>query len=244
MGRVIGVVLLMHIVAIGGILAFKWIDKGEMEPTTSVEAPVTLSGPQSAPRRDTPGLDERRNGGKPVIFDHPTMNGYKRYRVGSDESLPQIARAFHASVSEVEKLNSISTGMKLYAGQWLTIPDHRADKSKDPQMIAQIPIAKAQPSSPSPKPFAKKDPSAAPPVSKPAPSKPVQVAKNLLPVAADPKPTGQQTYKVVRGDTAYRISLKYGVSWQKLLEVNGMTDPRELQAGQTITIPASAVGGS
>lgn len=52
-----------------------------------------------------------------------------------------------------------------------------------------------------------------------------------LPVAAE------QTYKVNGGDTAYRIALRFGVTWQELLEFNGLTDPKQLRAGQVLKIP-------
>ncbi len=265
LGRVIGIVLLMHIVAVGGILAFKWIERGDgSEPASFVKwTPTSVTGEKPAAttsassaattRRDTPGLAERRNDGKPVIFDHPTMSGYKRYRVGSSESLAQISRAFNASVSEVEQLNGLPGGAHLYAGQWLTVPDNRADKSRDPEAIAEIPVEVTDRPKPAPVPKPAPAPEPAPerpkvlvsePAPAPVPPKPVEVAKVLKPLPPKPKPTARRTYKVISGDTPYRIALKHGVSWQKLLEVNGLDDPRDLQAGQTIIIPPSPVGGS
>tara|TARA_R110002096_G_scaffold179153_2_gene356125 strand:+ start:6042 stop:6902 length:861 start_codon:yes stop_codon:yes gene_type:complete len=246
-GKVIGVVLMMLIVAIGGILVFKWIEGGDGEPIEPTEKPVALVEPKSEPRRDTPGLAERRNEGKPVIFDHPTMNGFKRYRVGSSETLAQIAKAFSASISEVEKLNNVSSSTRLYAGQWLTIPDNRRDKSRDPEMIVHIPIEpKLRPTS---KKVSTQTASVKPPTSAPvvntakptiaATTSRVATTTALAPHASSSKAAGQKTYKVVSGDTAYRISLKYGITWQKLLEFNGMTDPRELKAGQVLSIPPS-----
>lgn len=45
------------------------------------------------------------------------------------------------------------------------------------------------------------------------------------------------TYKVNAGETAYRIALRHGITWQELLEYNGMSDPKQLRAGQVIKIP-------
>ncbi|MEM1295510.1 MAG: LysM peptidoglycan-binding domain-containing protein [Verrucomicrobiota bacterium] len=237
-GKTIGVVLLMLIVAIGGILLFRGFERSEGEPIEPTEQPVALVEPKSEPRRDTPGLAERRNEGRPVIFDHPTMNGFKRYRVGSSETLAQIAEAFSANIAEVEKLNNVRSGTRLYAGQWLTIPDNRKDKSQDPEMIALIPKPKPPTGRPSP-------PVSAPPLTAPASKKPTAPDMVASPISKpkaastyEPKSSANlRTYKVLSGDTAYRISLKYGITWQELLEFNGMEDPRELKAGQVLKIP-------
>lgn len=239
-GRIIGVVLLMLIVAIGGILVFKGFDRNDGEPIEPAEQPVALVEPKSEPRRDTPGLAERRNGGKPVIFDHPTMNGFKRYRVGSSETLTQIAEAFSANIAEVEKLNNVSTGTRLYAGQWLTIPDNRTDKSSDPEIVALVPTQPklkppVRPPVSAPPVTASKRPNppeaTAAPISRPAP------VKSSAPTSEPKSSVGSRIYKVISGDTAYRISLKYGITWQELLKFNGMEDPRELKAGQVLKIP-------
>jgi lipoprotein NlpD len=42
---------------------------------------------------------------------------------------------------------------------------------------------------------------------------------------------------VAKGDTAYSIARRHKVDWQELLRVNGMSDPRQLRAGQVLRIP-------
>ena len=39
------------------------------------------------------------------------------------------------------------------------------------------------------------------------------------------------------GDTLYRIGLRYGVTWQTLMQHNDMYDPSDLSAGQELKIP-------
>jgi lipoprotein NlpD len=41
------------------------------------------------------------------------------------------------------------------------------------------------------------------------------------------------------GENIYRIAKHYGVSANRLMQVNGISDPRELRVGQTIVIPAA-----
>jgi murein DD-endopeptidase MepM/ murein hydrolase activator NlpD len=47
------------------------------------------------------------------------------------------------------------------------------------------------------------------------------------------------THVVVAGETLYHIANEYGVSVGRLEAANGLTDPRELRVGQTLTIPGS-----
>lgn len=50
----------------------------------------------------------------------------------------------------------------------------------------------------------------------------------------------QPTIHVVgAGDTLYHIANEYGVSVGRLMAANGISDPRELRLGQTLTIPGS-----
>ena len=45
-------------------------------------------------------------------------------------------------------------------------------------------------------------------------------------------------YEVRRGDTLTKIAAAYGLPVQAILELNGMTDPDQLAAGQIIAIPS------
>ncbi|WP_436669371.1 bifunctional 2',3'-cyclic-nucleotide 2'-phosphodiesterase/3'-nucleotidase [Paenibacillus kandeliae] len=85
---------------------------------------------------------------------------------------------------------------------------------------------------------------------KPTPSKPSKPAttpaKPSTPATTPAKPAppvttpakGEQSYTIKRGDNLYRISLKYGVTWQELAKYNKITDPTTLQVGDVVKIPA------
>jgi murein DD-endopeptidase MepM/ murein hydrolase activator NlpD len=47
----------------------------------------------------------------------------------------------------------------------------------------------------------------------------------------------QGTYTVRRGDTLHHIAQRYGVSVTTLMSANGISDARDLQVGQVLTIP-------
>lgn len=46
-----------------------------------------------------------------------------------------------------------------------------------------------------------------------------------------------RTYTVVSGDSLSRIGSKFGVSWRKIAEANGIQDPWIIRPGQVLTIP-------
>jgi murein DD-endopeptidase MepM/ murein hydrolase activator NlpD len=47
------------------------------------------------------------------------------------------------------------------------------------------------------------------------------------------------THVVVAGETVYHIAQEYGVSVGRLMTANGLSDPRDLRVGQTLTIPGA-----
>ena len=61
---------------------------------------------------------------------------------------------------------------------------------------------------------------------------------------AQPKPstsgTSETVYTVVRGDTLSGIAAKYGTTYQKLAQYNGITNPNIISVGQKIRIPGTA----
>lgn len=50
--------------------------------------------------------------------------------------------------------------------------------------------------------------------------------------------SGAKTYTVVKGDNPVTIAKRFGVSYDDLLKLNKISDPRRLQLGQELKIPA------
>lgn len=44
------------------------------------------------------------------------------------------------------------------------------------------------------------------------------------------------------GENLYRIALRYGITWQELAQLNGITDPTTLRVGQRLVLPSGATG--
>jgi LysM repeat protein len=58
-----------------------------------------------------------------------------------------------------------------------------------------------------------------------------------------PGPEGE-TYVVEAGDSLYAIAERFGVTMEELAELNELADPRQLEVGQVLRIPGTAVASS
>jgi LysM repeat protein len=69
------------------------------------------------------------------------------------------------------------------------------------------------------------------------------VAPPVVPAAAAPATTtAQRTHVVQAGEHLSAIASAYGVSWPAIAAVNGLSDPNQIYAGQTLIIPDSDTG--
>jgi lipoprotein NlpD len=50
-----------------------------------------------------------------------------------------------------------------------------------------------------------------------------------------------RTHTVASGETVYHIAHEYGVTPQRLMTANNLVDPRTLEVGQVLTIPADSI---
>ena len=67
----------------------------------------------------------------------------------------------------------------------------------------------------------------------------------LIFISALPAMVAQErTYTLQRGDTIYSIARSHGVNPDDIMRLNGIEDPRKIQAGQTIRIPDAASGAN
>lgn len=242
--RVFTIVLILHLVAVGGILAFKMIEKAAVPTalvntgTETIEQSEQTKVKQAAPvvktaavkqSTKTPLKVERRN---PVIMDDPSRKGLSVYRVSNGETLVDIAREQEVSVGELRRLNDLHSGDQLYAGKWLSIPDKKKAKigngasSKNATKVVSKPKAlKAVPIGSKPK---------AQPV-KAVVARPI--ANNAKAVTASKKKGKAATYTVQSGDNLYKIARDKGVGYSDLIALNKLDKPELLQVGQVLKIP-------
>jgi len=217
LARVFTIVLILHVVAVGGILAFKMIDKASAPGADMVVAtPVGETDAASAAMteaeidRNTPVVPAPPD---PLIMQDPTRSGMQQYLVSSGETLDSIARDLGLNTRELQRLNSIHVGDKLYSGQWIAIPKREAAAPRV---------------SPTPTPTPAETPAAS-----------VVSYQEPAPVAAVERPAGNaSTYVVKPGDTAYGIARRFGMSSDSLMAANGINRAESLQVGVKLRIPA------
>lgn len=77
-------------------------------------------------------------------------------------------------------------------------------------------------------------PAAPIPIVTPTPVDPTAVAVATKAAPAEERPS---TYVVAENDTLYGIAARFDVEISVLVEVNGLSDPNDIQVGQELTIP-------
>lgn len=205
LSRIFSIVLILHAIAIGGMMAFKMVDKA------SAETGITIS---SARETFDDAVQEQRALAASVLSDSqnrvedvarvapPTTlrqdpNNELQYKVRAGDTLPEIARSLNVSADALRKENSIISDNELYPGRWLNIPQ------KEAVALGTLVEAPAQ--------------------------------RRLDRPAAPAHPT---TYIVKSGDTAWAISRQLGVSFNELMQLNGIDSPETLQIDQVLRVPA------
>ncbi|MFK5921967.1 MAG: LysM peptidoglycan-binding domain-containing protein [Verrucomicrobiota bacterium] len=257
--RVFTIVLILHLVAVGGILAFKMIEKAsspaaitdtsgiddkqldeKSKKSAAKELAVSVNAAPVKQAVKEPLKVERRN---PVIVADPSRQGMSVYRVSDGETLVSIARDQGVSVAELRRLNDLHTGDKLYAGKWLTVPEKKdlvvgngKDAVNKDNFAAPKQVLKA-------KPVGSSATKTAPKVGHVAKvSKPVKaiVAKPVVVKKKNTVPSSNKggTYTVKSGDNLYSIARKTGVGYSTLMSLNKLDRPELLQVGQVLKISA------
>jgi LysM repeat protein len=223
------VVLILHVVAVGGIFAFKGIKAHR----TSREIPVAATTERPTTRT---GLPEQTNSNvhttAVATSPAPAPSMQRVYKAHGGETLAKIASLHGVSASELASHNGINTSASLKANQSIVIPQSKAAK---------------------PAHGATKTTNAATTTGTTANGNVVQRAsflatkkdekdsttafKATTPKASSTKSSGK-TYTVAKNDTITTIARKHGVSVDALMKLNKIEDPKKLQPNQHLQIPA------
>lgn len=209
------VVLILHVVAVGGIYAFNSIKEHrrglDPRPDTAKTEPVEKPAPAPAPAKAAAAASTEV-AAKPAAPAHspvittPVSNS-KVYQVKAGDTLTSIAKHVGTSVVALQLANKDTNILK--PGQILNIPAKSASAVIEP---------------PAPNPSASRTESVPARKTEPAPPK-----------AASATPG---SYEVKKGDTATSIAKRLGVSVDELLKLNKVADPKKLQLGQTLKVPS------
>jgi len=230
------VVLVLHIIAVGGVLAFNWMKTRQAAESAVAAAPAAEKTvePMPAPKAEA----------KPApVAKSPALDGWtgKTHTIQAGDTLTHIAATYKTTVVAIERENEITSLSTLRVGQVVKIPgtekttkSTEAAKSesatKEAFLAAKSETAKPATGTISAVPRGTETASTKPAEAKPAEAKPAEAKAPAASASGD-------VYVVAKGDNPYTIAKKHHVSYNKLLEINGIKDATKVQIGQKLKIP-------
>ncbi len=126
--RIFAVVVLLHAIAIGGILAFKMVDKASETTAVKIssarqefEAVVQEARETAAQVPLTATVDAAARQATPAPL-RPDPSKGRQHKFQAGDTLVEIATAYGVSPEALRAKNSILSDNELYPGRWLTIP--------------------------------------------------------------------------------------------------------------------------
>ena len=213
LSRAIMVMLLLHVVAVGGFFASSVLRERDLkhnspDPSTALEAEdsqVPASGTNANPARQTPA--------KTSV--HVVRPG---------ETLTLIANESGVTLEALVAANGADTVTNgLRTGQELKLPE------RSPEPIPQASGAtdgalsliegRAKPGSTAPG------------------------SATVEPRGSHQTTDTGKTYVIAKGENLYTIAQKNKVSYEALLKLNQITDPKKIQPGQKLRLPTGSVKG-
>lgn len=260
------VVLVLHILAVGGVFAFNSLKSHRIAPERSkpAAAPQAMATPatdeEPAPSsRTVPDTKARDASTTPVAAaDKPSAKGQpaessgSTYTVAAGDTLTRIATGHKTTVEAIEQANGIGNSSAIRVGQVLKIPSKAAPPpvkapAKQESVVQKTGDAKPAPAAKA----AEVKPAAAtkPPAAKTAETKPASAAKTGDTAAAQKSPApaarkeegkpaaAEKSYTVAKGDNPYSIAKKLKVGYSDLIKANNIEDPTKLQIGQKLIVP-------
>ena len=229
LSRAFIVVLVLHIVAVGGLAAFNLFDSKKPklgENTKLPEKPLVPVAKQDQVDIVQPTVVQQQ----PV-----TLASTKAVRVEKEMSTHYFALQYGLTEEkflEVNKHTPVSSGT-LLRGETVYVPSDAVKRATvDDLPLAPVVAAPQQ----------EPEVAVVEPIRQPKPPAPkTYTPPKKQTVTAKPKPTPKPkvssvTYRVKKGDTLYSIALKYsGVSHQDIMKANGIGTT--IRPGQTLKIP-------
>lgn len=229
------VVLVLHVIAVGGVFAFNTIKSNQrpnIAASAAAESPETLQDtkptePLSAPPSGmvAPPSPNVASAPAPLGATSPAAPGAvtaasgATHEVRAGETLTRIASQYGISAAVLQEVNAIEDPTKIRIGTLLVIPVKGQAAAAAPAVVQTPPAPAVQK------------------VAAPA-ATPKSVA--AAPVAANSgiKDSGK-VYEVAKGDNPVSIARKLNVSYNDLLALNNIDDPRRLQIGQKLKVPTA-----
>jgi len=204
------VVLILHVVAVGGIYAFNSIKASRRdrevvtkaaEPAAPVAAKTAANAAPAAPvvaPAAAPGRKVEAAAPAPAAMSAKPAVG-RQYEVKAGDNLTKIAFAFNVTSADIMTANQLKEGALLRPGQTLTIPAAKS-AAKPPTDAAKTTATSKQGDVP-------------------------------------PTKTTPGLYTVKKNDTFTSIARSFGITAEELARANKAIDPKKLQLGQVVKVP-------
>jgi LysM repeat protein len=216
------VVLILHLVAVGGIYAFNSIKASRRShaqilaaTNTGAAAPAPAAADTDSASAATPVPATNLTAShptKPVVAAAPVApsaplasatavkpSGLRQYVVKAGDNVTKIAFAYRVTSADLLAANGLKDNAVLHVGEELAIPASKPDTK------APVDAHKAE-----------------------TPAKLTDIP---------PTKTTPGLYLVKKGDTAHSIAKAYGMTAEELIKLNKIADPKKLQLGQALKIP-------
>ena len=212
LSRAILVMLLLHVVAVGGFIASSQIREHDLkrssgDPSTVVEADDSLSQVKAA--------DATRLKTDAAAPSRPSV-----HVVRQGETLMRIANENGVTLAALVAANGANTvTAPLRAGQELKLPERSPDPSTQVAdgTASALSLIEGRPSSA----IKTETPGNTP-------------AARIMPLPPD----SGKIYVVGKGESIYTIAQKFKVGPESLLKLNQIDDPKKLRLGQKLRLPA------
>ncbi len=160
---------------------------------------------------------------------HTVAPGENLYRIGLQYGVGWLALA---------QFNGLTNADQIAVGQELRIPPAEGEAEAEAEAETTEPGEEAAADEPADE-AATEPPDTANTEEETAAAEPTTPAQ---PQAPTPSPLTETTHTVAPGDSVYRLSQLYGVSWVQIAEANGLITPNQIFIGQVLKIPVSQPG--
>ena len=191
------VVLVLHLVAVGGIYAFHSIKAHRREADGTAVAATAGAAKKTASTQSVGAASATNKAVAPAVA----------------AKSPVVAPPTAATAPSPAALAPVQTAPVKPAASGGVVDKTQANAQTAPSAVLPQPKAVA--------------------------SAPVAAAaKGTAPVGPATTESSGRTYTVVKGDNPVTIAKKMGVNSEELLKLNGLDDPKKLQIGQVLKVPA------
>ena len=211
-----------------GILASM---KGSLQKAAGIGAAATTAGAvthqasaQDATNTDaTTGVPSGSAATTSTESTSPLAAG-KTYMVKAGDTVTRIASSVGVTIPDLEKANGLISNSVLQVGQILKVPENAIAQAASSVSTQAGKVAATI--------------ATAATVVTGAPNPAQATSNGNGNTAAQPTQAGMTEYTLVKGDNPWKIAKKFKISQEELMKANGITDPKKMQIGQKLMIPA------